>query len=103
VTVWKEFTFSTCREAFAVHRPARPPPIDEPTAALMVGAGLVTGGLLSIWATRALSSVVSATDHFDLPSVAVAAVVLIVAGAGAVLPAARRAVRTDPLIALRSE
>jgi len=29
--------------------------------------------------------------------------VLIAAGIGAVLPAARRAARTDPLIALRSE
>jgi hypothetical protein len=29
--------------------------------------------------------------------------VLLIAGAGAVRPAARRAARTDPLIALRSE
>jgi len=71
--------------------------------ALMVGSGLAVGGLLSIWATRALSGVVSATDQFDVPSAGVAASVLIVAGVGAVLPAARRAARTDPLIALRSE
>ncbi len=71
--------------------------------ALMVGSGLAVGGLLSIWAARALSSVVVATDHLDVLSVGVAAAVLMVVGAGAVLPAARRAARTDPLIALRSE
>ena len=71
--------------------------------ALMVGSGLAVGGVLSIWAARALSSVVFATDRLDVLSVGVAAAVLMVAGAGAVLPAARRAARTDPLIALRSE
>jgi putative ABC transport system permease protein len=71
--------------------------------ALMVGSGLAVGGLLSIWAARALSSVVFATGHFDVLSVGVPAAVLMVVGAGAVPPAARRASRTDPLIALRSE
>jgi ABC-type antimicrobial peptide transport system permease subunit len=71
--------------------------------AWMVGSGLAVGGLLSIWATRALSGVVFATDRFDVLSVAVTAAVLAVAGAGAVYPAARRAARTDPLIALRTE
>ena len=71
--------------------------------AWMVGAGLVVGGVLSIWAVRALSSMVFATGRFDLVNVAAAAVVLIVVGAIAVLPAARRAARTDPLSALRSE
>lgn len=71
--------------------------------ALMVGSGLVVGGVLSIWAARALSGVVFAMDHLDVLSVGVAAAVLIVAGAGAVLPAAVRAARTDPLIALRAE
>lgn len=71
--------------------------------ALMVGSGLVVGGMLSIWAARALSGVVFATDHFDVLSVGVLAAILMVAGVGAVLPAARRAARTDPLIALRSE
>ena len=36
-------------------------------------------------------------------TIAVAAAVLMVVGAVAVLPAARRAARTDPLSALRSE
>jgi ABC-type antimicrobial peptide transport system permease subunit len=61
------------------------------------------GGVLSIWAARALSSVVFAAGRFDPLNVAVAAAVLVGVGVGAVLPAARRAARTDPLIALRSE
>jgi predicted permease len=70
--------------------------------AWIVGAGLVVGGVLSIWAARALSTVF-ATGRFDLLNVAVAAAVLMVVGLGAVLPAARRAARTDPVSALRSE
>jgi putative ABC transport system permease protein len=70
---------------------------------LMVGFGLAAGSVLSIWAARALSGVTVATDRFDALSMGVAAAVLMVAGAGAVLPAAWRAARTDPLIALRSE
>jgi hypothetical protein len=70
---------------------------------LMMGSGLALGGVLSIWAARALGGLIFATDHLDVLSVGVPAAVLIVAGAGAVLPAAWRAARTDPLIALRSE
>jgi ABC-type antimicrobial peptide transport system permease subunit len=69
----------------------------------MVGAGLVVGSVLSIWAARALRSVVFGTGRFDPVNVALAAAVLMVVGAVAVLPAARRAARTDPLSALRSE
>jgi len=58
---------------------------------------------LSIWAARTLSGLGFAADRFDALSAAAAAAVLVVAGAVAVLPAARRAARTDPLIALRSE
>jgi putative ABC transport system permease protein len=71
--------------------------------AWMVGAGLVLGGVLSIWAARALGSMVSTTGRFDPLNVAVAAAVLMVVGVVAVLPTARRAARTDPLSALRSE
>ena len=71
--------------------------------AWMVGAGLVVGGVLSIWAARALGSMVFATGRFDPLNIAVAAAVLMVVGVVAVLPAARRAARTDPLSALRSE
>jgi ABC-type antimicrobial peptide transport system permease subunit len=69
----------------------------------MVGAGLVVGGVLSIWAARALGSMVFAMGRFDPLNVAIATAVLLVVGAVAVLPAARSAARTDPLNALRSE
>jgi ABC-type antimicrobial peptide transport system permease subunit len=71
--------------------------------AWMVGAGLVVGGVLSIWSARALSSIVFPAGQVDVLNVAVAAAVLLVVGVGAVLPVARRAARTDPLSALRSE
>jgi putative ABC transport system permease protein len=71
--------------------------------AWMVGAGLVAGSVLSIWTVRALGSVVFATSRFDPVNVALAAAVLVVVGALAVLPAAQRAARTDPLSALRNE
>ena len=71
--------------------------------ALMVGVGLVAGGVLSVWAVRALSGVISPTAYLDALTVGVPAAVLLIVGAGAVLPAARRAARTDPMIVLRSE
>jgi ABC-type antimicrobial peptide transport system permease subunit len=52
---------------------------------------------------RGLSGVVFTTERVDFLSIGVAAAVLMATGAGAVLPAALRAARTDPLIALRSE
>jgi predicted permease len=71
--------------------------------ALLVGSGLVVGGLLSIWAARALSTLLFATDQWDVLSVCIAAAVLMIAAVAAVLPVALRAARTDPLIALRAE
>jgi predicted permease len=71
--------------------------------ARMVAAGVGVGAVLSIWATGALSSMVFGTGRFDPVNVAVAVAVLLVVGAVAVLPAARRAAHTDPLSALRSE
>ena len=68
-----------------------------------MGIGLVAGGVLSIWAVRLLSGVISPTTDLDVLTVGVPAAVLSVVGAGAVLPAARRAARTDPNAALRSE
>jgi ABC-type antimicrobial peptide transport system permease subunit len=69
----------------------------------MVGSALVLGILLSLWTSRALSSVVVSTTRFDLESTGVAFTVLLIVGVVAVLPVARRAARTDPLIALRCE
>jgi hypothetical protein len=71
--------------------------------ALMVGAGLALGGLLSIWATRALNTIVRPTGPGEVFSASVAAAVLVVTGAAAILPAARRAARTDALMVLRGE
>jgi predicted permease len=71
--------------------------------AVMVGAGLVVGGVLSIWAARALGSAGFATGRLDAVSIAVPVAVLLIAGAAAILPAARRAAKTDPLAALRSD
>jgi len=71
--------------------------------ALIVASGVGVGGVLSIWASRALSGLIVATDHFDVLGVCVASAVLVAAGAAAVLPTARRAARTDLLISLRSE
>lgn len=71
--------------------------------ALMVGAGLAVGGVLSLWAARVMSTMLFATTRWDLLPIAVAAVMLLAAGAVAALPAALRAARTDPLMALRAE
>ena len=71
--------------------------------AAMVGSGLAVGGMLSIWAARALGAVLVAADRLDAATIALAAGVLVAASAAAVLPAVVRAARTDPLIALRSE
>jgi putative ABC transport system permease protein len=71
--------------------------------AVMVGAGLAAGGLLSIWAWRALGGLGFGSSGFDALSISVPAVLLVLAGAAAILPAARRAARTDPLLALRGD
>jgi len=72
--------------------------------AWMVGVGLAVGAVLSVWASRALGSMVFApAGRFDLLNVGMAAAVLMVVGTGAALPAARRAARTNPLSVLRGE
>ncbi|HEY7502111.1 MAG TPA: ABC transporter permease [Vicinamibacterales bacterium] len=71
--------------------------------AVLVGFGLSAGALVSMWAARALGGVIFGIGRFDVVSVAIAVAVLVAAAAAAVLPVARRAARTDPLIALRSE
>jgi predicted permease len=71
--------------------------------AVMVGFGLALGGGLSIWTARVLSGFVVGAGSLDVVSVGLPAVLLLVLGSAAVLPAARRAARTNPLLALRSE
>jgi putative ABC transport system permease protein len=71
--------------------------------AWMVGSALVCGSVLSFWASRAISGVVGASGGFDLATAGAVAALLVLVGAGAVLPAARRAAHTDPLIVLRSQ
>lgn len=71
--------------------------------ALILGSGLLFGGLLSIWASRVLGGLILAAGDLDLLTIGAPSVVLLIAGAIAVLPAARRAAQTDPLSALRSE
>jgi len=70
---------------------------------VIVSTGLALGALLSIWSARALSGIVVGTARVDVMSGGIAAAVLLAAGVAAVLPAALRAARTDPLLALRSE
>jgi putative ABC transport system permease protein len=70
---------------------------------VMIGAGLAAGAALSVWTTKAFASLLLATTAGDILSIVLAAVVLFTAGAVAVLPAAVRAARTDPVTALRSE
>jgi len=70
---------------------------------MMLVTGLAAGGLLSIVATRSLNEAGLASDSFDLMGFGLPAVVLAVTAAIALLPAARRAMATDPLTSLRSE
>jgi predicted permease len=69
----------------------------------MVGSALVMGGVLSFWTSRALSGFLVTPGRFDVVNVVTASAVLMLVGVCAVLPAARRAARTDPLIALRGD
>jgi ABC-type antimicrobial peptide transport system permease subunit len=69
----------------------------------IVGVGLALGGFLSIWAARALNGVVFGAASIDVTTMAAPALLLIGAGFAAVLPAARRAARTDPIATLRGE
>ena len=69
----------------------------------MIGAGVAAGLMLSVWSGKMLSTLAPATDRFDLLTAVAAAAVLLLVGLSAVLPAARRAARTDPLAALRAD
>jgi ABC-type antimicrobial peptide transport system permease subunit len=81
------------RIAIAVLRPG----------AVVLGSGLAAGAVLSIWAARGLHVIGFATNRLDALSISAPATMLVIAGAAALLPATRRAMRTDPVTALRSE
>ena len=68
----------------------------------MVATGLMLEGSWSIWAIRALSGVLIAAAGLDV-RIGVAAAVLATSGIAAVIPAAVRAARTDPLIAFSGD
>jgi putative ABC transport system permease protein len=71
-------------------------------AAVLVG-GLLAGAAISLAGARLLSGLLYGIRPTDLPTIAGAAVVLAVVSTLAVLIAARRATRIDPMEALRCE
>ena len=64
-------------------------------------AGLAIGVLLSIWTSRALREFLFDVGPYDPITFIGVAVLLVVVGLSAVLPAARRAARVDPMQVLR--
>jgi predicted permease len=69
----------------------------------LVGAGLAAGLLGSLWLTRLLQKLLYGVGPRDLGTLAAAAAILAAAGMLAALVPARRAVRVDPIVALRGE
>ena len=71
--------------------------------AAMIGWGVIVGAVLSIWTARGFVAAGFAANQIDALSIGLPALLSIMVGAAAILPAARRAAHTDPLMALRSE
>ncbi len=69
----------------------------------LVGIGVLLGLPAALWASRLLGSMLYGISNTDPTSMLLAAVVLLAAGTLATLLPARRAIRVDPMIALRSE
>ena len=67
------------------------------------GRGVAVGLAVAVGASRALERFLFEVDPLDAQSFAAAAVVLAMAATAAIWLPARRALRTDPLVALRSE
>ena len=71
--------------------------------AMLVGTGVLTGGVASLWATRYASSLLYGLQPRDPVTLATSAAVLIAVGALAGWLPARRAARIDPARVLRNE
>jgi putative ABC transport system permease protein len=69
----------------------------------IVASALIVGVVLSFWASRSLASVTNTSGSLDVASTGAASGVLLLAGLVAIVPAARRAARTDPLTVLRGD
>jgi ABC-type antimicrobial peptide transport system permease subunit len=72
-------------------------------ASLPIGAGVIGGLAVAIWASRYVASLLYGVVPLDAMSFAIAAAVVVVSGGAAALIPARRAGRVDPIIALRAE
>ena len=68
---------------------------------LMVGVGIAAGLVVAVMLARSLGGILYDVSPFDVPSFALAALMLVVAGLAAALLPARRATRVDPMVALR--
>ena len=68
---------------------------------LMVGVGIAAGLVVAVMLAQSLGGILYDVSPFDVPSFALAALMLVVAGLAAALLPARRATRVDPMVALR--
>jgi putative ABC transport system permease protein len=65
--------------------------------------GITIGGAIAAWLSRYLKSLLFSVQPFDLSTYAAVSTILLITGALACFVPGRRAVRTDPAIALRLE
>jgi putative ABC transport system permease protein len=66
-------------------------------------AGITIGGAIAVWVSRYLKSLLFGIQPFDLSTYAAVSAVLLVTAALACFVAGRRAMKTDPAVALRLE
>jgi ABC-type antimicrobial peptide transport system permease subunit len=69
----------------------------------LVAVGFVVGAPIALWGTRFAATAIEGFSGGGVPSVATAAVAMLVVAALAALMPARRATGVQPVIALRSE